>query len=97
MCAFTERFSLVMSEIGGVSINPDDHTYVTNANGVSELRIGPKYTFLRDEDSRTVGAFGLTFDLGTGSSAVFQNTGTFPSPPTSPWPTRLRADLLRPL
>jgi hypothetical protein len=73
--AFTDRLSLVMSEIGGIWTNPDDHTYITNASGMSELRIGPKYTFLRDEDHNTVGAFGLTFDCPTGSSAVFQNTG----------------------
>ena len=38
--------------------------------------MGPKWTFLRNERSGTLGAAGLNFDIPAGASSVFQNTGT---------------------
>ena len=75
--AINERWSIVLSEIGVVWSEPhstfdgfDSH------DGVSELRIGPKYTFFRCESSGTVAAVGLNFDIASGDSKVFQDTGT---------------------
>jgi hypothetical protein len=74
--AVTERLSFVMSEIGAVWIEPHVHTAGFGDHvGISELRIGPKYTFYRCEDSGTVAAAGLNFDIPIGDSKVFQDTG----------------------
>jgi hypothetical protein len=40
------------------------------------LRIGPKYTFYRCEQTQTVAAAGLNFDIPTGPRKVFQDTGS---------------------
>src|SRR5262249_25639815 len=41
----------------------------------SEIHLGPKYTFLRNECTQTLGAVGLTFEIPAGPSKVFQDTG----------------------
>jgi hypothetical protein len=75
--ALTERLSVVMSEIGSVWIEPNHPGPGINPHeGLSELRIGPKYTFYRCEDTGTIAAAGLNFDIPLGSKEVFQNTGT---------------------
>jgi hypothetical protein len=74
--AITDCFSIVMNELGFVSFNPD-HAMppITSDTGFAELKIGPKWTFLRSECTGTVMATGLTFQIPTGDSKVFQNTG----------------------
>jgi hypothetical protein len=75
--AFTENWSLVINELGLVSLQPHDSDVdLTDKTGFAELRIGPKWTFYRNEQSGTVAAFGTTLDIPAGSSSVFQNTGT---------------------
>ena len=37
--------------------------------------LGPKFTFIRNEASNTVAAFGLTFDMPVGAANVQQDTG----------------------
>jgi hypothetical protein len=75
--AVTERISVVMSELGAIWQEPNNPTpYFQREGGLAELRIGPKFTFLRDECSRTLGAFGVTFDIPLGSSRVEQNNGS---------------------
>src|SRR5262249_34744165 len=73
--AFSNRFSLVVNELGGVSINPGSAAVVPGGSSFAELRIGPKFTFLRNLEYRAVGAMGLTFDIPTGNSKAFQDTG----------------------
>jgi hypothetical protein len=75
--AFTPNISLVVSRFGWSWINPDggDPNY-TDANGFSEVHIGPKITFLRNEASNTVAAFGVNFEIPSGSSRVLQDTGS---------------------
>jgi len=77
--AFTERWSFVMNKLGWVALQPNgndlagefgDHT------GFAEIDLGPQYTFYRDERTGTLGALGLTFQIPTGSSKVFQDTGS---------------------
>jgi hypothetical protein len=74
--AFTDCFSIVMNELGFVSFNPDHGMPpISSDTGFAELKIGPKYTFLRSESTGTVIATGLTFEIPTGDNRVFQNTG----------------------
>ena len=73
--AFTECFSVVINELGFVSIDADDKTFA-NSTGFGEIKIGPKWTFLRNATSGTVAAAGLTFEIPEGSAKVYQNTGT---------------------
>lgn len=74
--ALTERWSIVMNKFGGVAIQPDDKTTYGDGSGFSEIWIGPKYTFYRDETNNTAAAAGLTFQIPVGSSKVFQDTGS---------------------
>jgi hypothetical protein len=75
--AFTDRLSLVLNEVGVVWIEPHNGGgEFASHDGFAEFRIGPKYTFYRCEQTGTVAAAGLTFDIPFGSHAVFQNTGT---------------------
>lgn len=75
--AFTERWSLVINKLGFAAIQPknNDAVYQDGA-GFAELWLGPKWTFLRNEQTGTVAAVGLTFQVPVGSSKVFQNTGS---------------------
>jgi hypothetical protein len=75
--AITERWSIVMSEFGALWIEPHNHFGEFGDHvGLSELRIGPKYTFLRNEQCGTLAAVGLQIDAATGSAKVFQDTGS---------------------
>jgi hypothetical protein len=75
--AFTERLSLVISELGFVSLGPNNRVDgFSRHTGFAQVDIGPKYTFLRNEQTKTVAAAGLTFEIPAGSDRVFQNTGT---------------------
>jgi hypothetical protein len=76
--AFTERWSLVLNKMGGIFIQPDDKTFTggKDVSSFSELWLGPKYTFYRDECNNTVAAAGLTFQIPAGNARAFQNTGS---------------------
>ena len=74
--AITQNISIVINRLGWAWQNPANPTEgITNGNGFSEVSIGPKFTFLRLEDSNTVAALGLNFILPVGSSKVAQDTG----------------------
>jgi hypothetical protein len=74
--AITERLSLVMSELGVVWSEPHNaFDGFAPHSGFAEVRVGPKYTFYRCEESGTVAAAGVNFDIAAGDSKVFQNTG----------------------
>jgi hypothetical protein len=76
--AFTPHISLVVNRLGFTTLQPDGGVAgFERESGFSEIMIGPKITFIRNETSGTVVAFGLTFDLPVGSSNVFQDTGDF--------------------
>jgi hypothetical protein len=75
--AFCERWSLVISELGLVSIQPHNSDVgLGDQTGFAEIRIGPKWTFYRDEQAGRVAAAGVTFDIPAGGNNVFQNTGS---------------------
>lgn len=75
--AITDCFSLVMTKLGEVWIEPHNATpdFQDHA-GFAEIILGPKYTFLRCEGTGTLGAVGLNFDIPAGSRQVLQNTGS---------------------
>lgn len=74
--AFTERLSFVINELGFVSLNPNQpQGDFSKSTSFAQFLFGPKYTFLRLPDTKTVMAGGLTFITPTGASRTFQNTG----------------------
>jgi hypothetical protein len=75
--AITERLSVTLNKLGGISQEVKDPTgdYATHT-GFSQVELGAKYTFLRQECWGTVAAFGLTLEAPVGSKQVFQDTGT---------------------
>lgn len=74
--AFTDRISVVIHRLGGLSINTGSASIYDGSTGFSELWIGPKYTLLRDEQSGSLVAAGLQFQIPIGTRSVYQNTGT---------------------
>jgi hypothetical protein len=73
--AFTDWISLTVDELGWLFINPNNPVgdFQRN-NGFSEIHVGPKVTFLRNDVSGTVAAGGLIFEVPTGPGTVFQST-----------------------
>jgi hypothetical protein len=74
--AFTERLSLVVSELGVIW----DEPHASSADfqphsGFAEIHLGPKYTFYRCEQTGTIAAAGLTFEIPAGDKQVHQDTG----------------------
>jgi hypothetical protein len=72
--AVTDRLSFVLNKFGGISINPGSDSPVGGESGFSEIWIGPKYTWYRDDQAGLVAAAGLTFQIPTGSANVYQDT-----------------------
>jgi hypothetical protein len=79
--AVTDRLSMTVNELGFVTLNPfnpsaDPTGRFSENTGFAEIVLGPKYTFLRSEEWKTVMAGGLLFQIPAGSPKVFQDTGT---------------------
>ena len=74
--AITNRLSFVFHKLGGISVNPGSASMFRGETGFAELWLGPKYTFIRNEDCGRVMAGGLQFQVPVGSQGVFQNTGS---------------------
>jgi hypothetical protein len=73
--AFTERFSVVLHKLGGMTINPEGP--LGGGSGFTEIWLGPKFAFWRVPDTQTIASFGLQFQLPVGSGSIYQNTGNF--------------------
>lgn len=74
--AINERFSIVLNKLGGMSINPSSGSTINNGTGLTEVWLGPKYTFYREDQTGTIAAAGLTFQLPIGSGRIYQDTGS---------------------
>jgi hypothetical protein len=74
--AFTDRLSFVFHKLGGISVNPGSASVFDGQTGFSELWLGPKYTFIRNEEAGRVMAGGLQFQVPVGSKGTFQDTGS---------------------
>lgn len=74
--AITDRFSFVINKMGFIHTDPNDQLgQFDSSTGFSELWLGPKYTIIRNENTNTLLAAGLQFQIPTGPNKVFQNTG----------------------
>jgi hypothetical protein len=73
--ALTDQWSIVMQKFGFLAIQPGHDSIVPDEEGFTEINIGPKWTFLRSCETKTVGALGLTFEIPAGPSKIAQNTG----------------------
>lgn len=79
--AVTERLSLTVNELGFLTLNPFNPSAgppgkFSQNTGFAQVVLGPKYTFLRSEEWKTVMAGGLLFQVPAGSPKVFQDVGT---------------------
>ncbi len=73
--ALTDRWSVVINKLGGVSFNPGDDGLLPSDTGFAEFWLGPKYTFIRNCETGTLAAAGVTFQIPTGPAKVYQDTG----------------------
>jgi hypothetical protein len=75
--AVTERLSFTLNKLGLIWNEPHNHIDGFDDHvGFAEVWLGPKFTFLRNEQCGRVAAAGLIFQIPTGSAKVFQDTGT---------------------
>lgn len=75
--ALTDRVSFVINKLGWVWNQPNNATGTfVSESGFGEIWLGPKFTFWRDDRTGTLMAAGLTFQVPSGSSKVFQDTGS---------------------
>jgi hypothetical protein len=74
--ALTDRISLVIHKLGGLSIDTGSGSIYNGSTGFSEFWLGPKYTFWRDDQSGSVAAAGLQFQIPIGTRSIYQDTGT---------------------
>lgn len=74
--AVTNRFSFIINELGGVSLNPNNPIDgFSQDTGFAQMLFTPQFTFYRCVESRTIAATGLIITAPIGSARVFQNTG----------------------
>jgi hypothetical protein len=73
--AFTDWFSVTLDKIGGLALNPGLGSSVGGGTGFTEVWLGPKFTFYRNEQSGTIAAAGAIFQIPTGPNRIFQGTG----------------------
>jgi hypothetical protein len=75
--AITNWLSFDVTKLGGIWMQPDRNIDgFGDRGGFAELILGPKFTFYRCENTGTVAAAGLLFDIPAGSGSVYQDTGT---------------------
>ncbi len=73
--AVTDRLSFTIHKFGGVWFNTGSGSLYENQSGFAEFWFGPKYTFIRSEETGSLLAGGLQFQVPT-SSGAFQNAGS---------------------
>jgi len=76
--ALSERFSFVIHKLGLIAVQPDASGPGAPRDDVSfsDIQIGPKLTFWRDDVRNLIMAFGTNFEIGAGDHGAFQNTGS---------------------
>jgi hypothetical protein len=74
--AVTDRLSFVLHKLGGIWLNPQSNYPFDNQAGFAEIWLGPKYTFIRNEETGSVWAGGLQFQIPAGTGRTFQDTGS---------------------
>lgn len=71
--AITERLALIATKDGYVNFDPD--AGVPDTGGWADLAAGVKYAIVDDKDSEFIVTPGLTLELPTGNTRVFQGNG----------------------
>ena len=74
--AVTDRLSFVINNLSGTTLSPGAGSAYSGGTGFDELWLGPKYTFLRNENSCSLVAGGVQFQIPIGSKSVYQHTGS---------------------
>ena len=86
--ALNENFSIVVHRLGFATVNPGG-TAIPGAplplgfeggTALSDLQLGPKWTFYRNPQSQTVAAIGANFEIPVGSEKVLNGNGAAVSP-----------------
>lgn len=73
--ALTERFSIVLHKLGGMSLNPGSNSVLESNTGLTEIHVGPKFAFWRNPEDQSLGSFGIIFQMPTGAASIYQDTG----------------------
>lgn len=79
--ALNDRWSIVLHKLGVARIDVNDPpagsppSPFSGGTAITDLQIGPKWTFYRDSQAGTVAALGANFSIPIGSSKVFQGDG----------------------
>lgn len=71
--ALTDRLALIAVKDGYINFDPD--TALKKTGGFADLAAGLKYALIDDKDSQFILTPGLTVELPTGNSRVFQGNG----------------------
>jgi hypothetical protein len=73
--AVTDRMSVTINKLGGIAVNPGSDSGIDGGLGFAEVHVGPKFTFLRSTETKTVASAGVLFQIPVGSERTFQDTG----------------------
>lgn len=74
--AITDRFSVTFNRLGFVHMDGTGAVPgFSSDTGFSEIHLGPKFTFIRNDTSNTLAALGLVFEIPIGSGDVQQSNG----------------------
>jgi hypothetical protein len=74
--ALSDRWSFVINKFGGIAVNTNSPSPFKDEVGFAEIWLGPKWTFYRGDETGTLAAAGLQFQVPVGSKGTFQHTGT---------------------
>ncbi len=80
--SINDRWSIILHRLGFASVDPGDGALggFGGGTGLTDLQIGTKYTFYRDDRSNTLAAVGVSFDIPIGSNDVLSGTGAAMTP-----------------
>jgi hypothetical protein len=80
--SINDRWSLVLNRLGVARIDPGSGAMdgFTGGTGLTDIGVGTKYTFYRDDRSNTLAAAGINFEIPIGSDKVLSGTGAGAEP-----------------
>jgi hypothetical protein len=80
--SINDRWSLVLNRLGFARVEPGSGAMdgFTGGNGLTDIGVGTKYTFYRDDRSNTLAAAGINFEIPVGNESVLSGTGAGAEP-----------------
>jgi hypothetical protein len=80
--SINDHWSFVLNRLGLARVNPGDGALngFSGGTGLTDLGVGTKYTFIRDDRSNTLLAAGINFDVPIGNSSVLSGNGAGAEP-----------------